>query len=103
MAMGTKKFPDTDGSLYGLNPVQYLVTDAEHLAGGWAHRTGKRDLRGSEWGTNSLGHWPTPIWPALTTRHQLLVFHHVLLQEEINNIFGKSWSRCFIIQRHTSF
>lgn len=42
MAMGTIKFPDTDGSLYGLNPLQCLVTDAEHLAGGWAHRTGKR-------------------------------------------------------------
>lgn len=104
MAMGTIKFPDTDSSLYGLNPLQYLVTDAELLAGGWTHRTGKRDLRGSEGGgTNSIGHRPTPIRPAVTIRHQLLVFHHVLLQEEINNIFGKSWSRCVIIQKNTSF
>lgn len=45
MTVGAIKPPDPAGSPYGRNCLQHWVT------GGWAHRAGKRDLRGSGWCT----------------------------------------------------
>lgn len=63
-----------------------MDTGARHT-GGWTHRAGKRGWRGSGCALTALATGPPSTLPALTTRHYLEVFHHILLQEEMNDIF----------------
>lgn len=54
--------------------------------GGWTHRAGRRGPRG--WGAPTV--WatgPSSTLPTLTTQCYLEVFHHVLLQEEMQDVF----------------